>query len=308
MRIVFMGTPQAAVPTLERILADGHEVAAVYSQPDRPSGRGNKVSFSPVKQFALDNELPVFQPQKIKIPETIEIFRSHNADTAVVVAYGRILPETFLNAYPKGAINVHFSLLPKYRGAAPVNWAIVNGETRTGVTTMRMDAGLDTGGMLLKRETGIGAAETAPELMQRLAGFGADLLSETLAMYNELVPQPQDDTLATFAPIMKKEDGLIDWNRTALEIANRVRGFQPFPTAFTSYSGKKLTIWQGEPAGVTIAGNPGEIIEAKGNGFVVTCGKNTALRVSELQIEGKRRMPVSDFLNGNKVQAGDVLG
>ena len=144
--------------------------------------------------------------------------------------------------------------------------------------------------------------------MQRLAGLGADLLSETLAMYNELVPQPQDDTLATFAPIMKKEDGLIDWNRTALEIANRVRGFQPFPTAFTSYSGKKLTIWKGEPAGVTIAGNPGEIIEAKGNGFVVACGKNTALRVHELQIEGKRRMPVSDFLNGTKVQVGEILG
>jgi methionyl-tRNA formyltransferase len=303
-----MGTPQAAVPTLERILADGNEVAAVYSQPDRPSGRGNKVSLSPVKQFALDNGLPVFQPQKIRIPETIETFRSHDADAAVVVAYGRILPETFLNAYPKGAINVHFSLLPRYRGAAPVNWALVNGDTRTGVTTMRMDAGLDTGGILLKRETGIGAAEPAPELMQRLAVMGADLLSETLAMYNELVPQPQDDTLATFAPIMKKEDGLIDWNRTALEIANRVRGFQPFPSAFTSYAGKKLTIWSGEPAGVTIAGNPGEIIEAKGNGFVVACGKSTALRISELQIEGKRRMPVRDFLNGTKVQTGEILG
>jgi methionyl-tRNA formyltransferase len=308
MRIVFMGTPQAAVPTLERILQDGHEVAAVYSQPDRPSGRGNKVSFSPVKQFAVDNGLPVFQPQKIRIPETIETFRSHNADAAVVVAYGRILPETFLNAYPKGAINVHFSLLPKYRGAAPVNWAIVNGETRTGVTTMRMDAGLDTGGILLKRETGIEPGETAPELMARLAIMGADLLSETLAMYNELVPQPQDDALATFAPIMKKEDGLIDWNLTALEIARRILGFQPFPTAFTSYSGKKLTLWQGEPAGVTIAGNPGEIIEAKGDGFVVACGKNTGLRVHELQIEGKRRIPVRDFLNGTKVQAGEMLG
>jgi len=303
-----MGTPQAAVPTLERILKDGHEVAAVYSQPDRPSGRGNKVTFSPVKQFALDNGLPVLQPLKIKAPETIEAFRSYNADAAVVVAYGRILPETFLNAYPKGAINVHFSLLPKYRGAAPVNWAIVNGETRTGVTTMRMDAGLDTGGILLKRETEIGAAEMARELMQRLAVMGADLLSETLAMYNELVPQPQDDASATFAPIMKKEDGLIDWSLTALEITRRIRGFQPFPTAFTSYSGKKLTIWRGEPAGVTIAGNPGEIVEAKGNGFVVACGKSTALRVNELQIEGKRRMSVMDFLNGNKVRVGEILG
>lgn len=303
-----MGTPQAAVPTLERILRDGHEVAAVYSQPDRPSGRGNKVSFSPVKQFAMDNGLPVYQPQKIRVPETIETFRLHNAEAAVVVAYGRILPETFLNAYPKGAINVHFSLLPKYRGAAPVNWAIVNGEARTGVTTMRMDAGLDTGGILLKRETMIGGDETAPELMQRLAVTGADLLSETLAMYDEIVPQPQDDTLATFAPIMKKEDGLIDWGLTSLEIARRVQGFQPFPTAFTSYSGKKLTIWRGEPAGVTIAGSPGEMIEAKGSGFVVACGRNTALRVIELQIEGKRRMSVSDFLNGTRVQAGEILG
>lgn len=303
-----MGTPQAAVPTLERILKDGHQVAAVYSQPDRPSGRGNKVTFSSVKQFALDNGLPVFQPLKIKAPETIETFRSHNADAAVVVAYGRILPETFLNAYPKGAINVHFSLLPKYRGAAPVNWAIASGETRTGVTTMRMDAGLDTGGILLKRETGIGSSETAPELMARLAVIGADLLSETLAMYDELVPQPQDDSLATLAPIMKKEDGLINWDLTALEISRRVRGFQPFPTPFTSYSGKKLTIWQGEPAGVTIAGNPGEMIEAKGSGFIVACGKNTALRVNELQIEGKRRMSVMDFLNGNKVQVGEMLG
>jgi methionyl-tRNA formyltransferase len=303
-----MGTPQAAVPTLERILQDGHELAAVYSQPDRPSGRGNKVSFSPVKQFALDNGLPVYQPLKIKIPETIETFRSHNADAAVVVAYGRILPETFLNAYSRGAINVHFSLLPGYRGAAPVNWAIVNGEARTGVTTMRMDAGLDTGGILLKRETGIGAAETAPELMQRLAVMGADLLSETLAMYNELVPQPQDEASATFAPIMKKEDGLIDWNRTALEIANRVRGFQPFPTAFTSYSGKKLTVWKSTPGMTGASGKAGEIIEAKGDNLIVSCGADSALKIEELQIEGKRRMPVRDFLNGTKVQAGELLG
>lgn len=303
-----MGTPRAAVPTLERILQDGHEVAAVYSQPDRPAGRGNKVSFSPVKQFAVDNGLPVFQPLKIKAPETIETYRSHNAEAAVVVAYGRILPETFLSAYPKGAINVHFSLLPKYRGAAPVNWAIVNGETRTGVTTMRMDAGLDTGGILLKRECGIGEDETAPELMERLAVMGADLLSETLAMYDEIVPQPQNEAFATLAPIMKKEDGLIDWSLPALEIVRRIRGFQPFPTAFTSYYGKKLTIWKGEPAGVTIAGNPGEMIEAKGNGFIVACGKSTALRVSELQIEGKRRMSVTDFLNGTRVQVGEILG
>jgi len=303
-----MGTPAAAVPTLQRILQDGHEVAAVYSQPDRPSGRGNKIAFSPVKQFALDNNLPVHQPLKIKIPETIETFRSHNADVAVVVAYGRILPETFLNAYPKGAINVHFSLLPKYRGAAPVNWAIVNGEMRTGVTTMRMDAGLDTGGILLKRETVIGEDETTPELMDRLAVLGADLLSETLAMYNELVPQPQDDALATFAPIMKKEDGLINWGMLASDIVNRVRGFQPFPSTYSAYQGKKVTIWKANAVAAEVSAVPGVILEAKGDNLIVSCRGGTALNISELQIEGKRRMPVRDFLNGTKVQPSEILG
>ena len=303
-----MGTPHAAVPTLKRILEDGHEVVAVYSQPDRPSGRGNKITFSPIKQFALDNGLEVLQPAKVRTPETLETFKAHDADAAVVVAYGRILPETFLTAYPKGAINVHFSLLPKYRGAAPVNWAIVNGETRTGVTTMRMDAGLDTGGILLKRETSIGAEETAPELIERLALMGADLLSETLAMYNELVPQPQNNELASFAPIMKKEDGLIDWGLPAAEIDARVRGFQPFPTAYTSYSGKKLTIWKCVPTAGLGAANPGEVISAKNDLLIVSCGGMTALKVEELQIEGKRRMPVRDFLNGVRMQAGDMLG
>jgi methionyl-tRNA formyltransferase len=307
MKIVFMGTPAAAVPTLERILKDGHEVVAVYSQPDRPSGRGNKIAFSPVKQFAVDQNLPVYQPLKIKIPETIETFRSHNADVAVVVAYGRILPETFLNACPKGAINVHFSLLPKYRGAAPVNWAIVNGETRTGVTTMKMDAGLDTGGILLKRETEIGSSETSPELMQRLSLLGADLLSETLAMHDELAPQPQDDTLATFAPIMKKEDGLIDWKRPAREISNRVRGFQPFPSSYTAYNGKKLTVWSSEVAEDITASTPGTVIEAKGDNLSIACGEGV-IKIGELQIEGKRRMPVRDFLNGVAMRSGEVLG
>ena len=301
-----MGTPAAAVPTLEKILNDGHEVVAVYSQPDRPSGRGNKISFSPVKQFAVDKGLPVFQPVKIKIPETIGTFREHGADVAVVVAYGRILPENFLSAYPKGAINVHFSLLPKYRGAAPVNWAIVNGEARTGVTTMKMDAGLDTGGILLKRETAIGETETTPELMERLSMLGADLLSETLAMHDELVPQAQAESLATFAPIMRKEDGLIDWKSGAEDITNRVRGFQPFPTAFTSYQGKKLTLWK-VGALDSFPGAPGEIVEAKGDNLVVSCGSET-LNIYELQIEGKRRMSVRDFLNGTKVQVGEVLG
>ncbi len=314
MKIVFMGTPQAAVPALERILRDGHEVVAVWTQPDKPAGRGNKITASPVKEFALQNDLPVYQPTKIKTNESLELFQSHNADVAVVVAYGRILPETFLQAFPRGAINVHFSLLPKYRGAAPVNWAIVNGEGKTGVTTMQMDAGLDTGGILLLRETEIGAGETAIDLMERLSYSGADLLSETLAMYDELVAQPQNDAQATLAPMMKKEDGAIDWNLPATEIANRIRGFQPFPTSYTKYQDKKMTIWKAVE-GVTMcfdthqnSPEAGTIINADKNGIIVCCGTSVSLRIEELQLEGKKRMTTRDFLNGVKINVGEKLG
>ncbi len=304
-----MGTPKAAVSSLERILRDGHEIAAVYTQPDRPAGRGNKLTAPLVKDFALENNLPVFQPLKIKTPEALETFKSHEADVAVVVAYGRILPQSFLEAFPRGAINVHFSLLPKYRGAAPVNWAIVNGETKTGVTTMQMDAGLDTGAILLQRETEIGEDETAIELMERLAILGADLISETLAMRDELTVQLQNHDEATLAPLMKKEDGIIDWNRTAREIANRVRGFQPFPTSYTKYQEKKLTITKAK-AVIVEQSKPGNglIIEAKGDKLFVACGRETVLQVEELQLEGKKRMATRDFLNGVKFRVGDKLG
>lgn len=303
-----MGTPDAAASTLKRILRDGHEIVAVYTQPDKPAGRRNRLKMSPVKEFALENHLKIYQPTRIKTPDALEIFKSHNADVAAVVAYGRILPETFLDAYPKGAINVHFSLLPKYRGAAPVNWAIVNGESKTGVTTMQIDAGLDTGGILLQREMGI-TDENASELMEKLAVLGADLLSETLAMYNELTAQPQDESQATFAPILKKEDGLISWMQSAGEITNRVRGFQPFPTAFTFYQNKKLTVWKCEPSTERHqVKNIGEILEAKGDKLLIFCGGDSVLQIEELQLEGKRRMPVRDFLNGTKIQIGDNLG
>ena len=314
MKIVFMGTPQAAVPSLERILQDGHEVVAVWTQPDKPAGRGNKIIASPVKDFALSNGLPLHQPSKIKIHETLELFKSHDADVAVVVAYGRILPETFLQAFPRGAINVHFSLLPKYRGAAPVNWAIVNGETKTGVTTMQMDAGLDTGAMLLQSETEIEPDETAIDLMERLSSVGADLLSETLSKLDELVAQPQEETQATFAPIMKKEDGAINWNLSATEIVNRVRGFQPFPTSYTKYQDKKLTIWKATECVTTdfdLHQNPppaGTIINTGKNGITVYCGKQSSLLIEELQLEGKKRMTARDFLNGVKIQTGEIFG
>ncbi|MGI8555584.1 MAG: methionyl-tRNA formyltransferase [Pyrinomonadaceae bacterium] len=311
MKIVFMGTPGAAVESLRQILSDGHEIAAVYTQPDKPAGRGNKLTASPVKEFALQNNLQVFQPTRIKTPEALEIFKSHNAEVAVVVAYGRILPPAFLEAFLKGAINVHFSLLPKYRGAAPVNWAIVNGEKKTGVTTMRMDAGLDTGDILRQREIEIGENENAVGLMSKLSMLGADLLAETLAGFDELTPQPQDNSEATFAPLMKKEDGKIDWEMTAAEISNRIRGFQPFPTSYTFYQGKKLTIWKAKEMQNVVCkvqNSGGEVIEAKGDDLVIGGGNQTFLQILELQLEGKKRMAARDFLNGIKLAIGEKLG
>jgi len=307
MRIVFMGTPQAAVPTLQRCLTDGHEVVAVWTQPDRPSGRGHRVSFSPVKEFAVAHGLPVYQPARIKNEEALSLFASHDADVVVVVAYGRILPETFLNAFPLGAINAHFSLLPKYRGAAPVNWAIANGETKTGVTTIKMDAGLDTGDILLQREAAIGAEEAAPELMDRLSIIGAELLSETLDRINEIQPGKQDEAAASYAPILKREDGLIDWNLSAEELSNRVRGFQPFPSSFTFYNGLRLTIWKATPAPYTASNSTpvATIISLDNKVIDVACGSDTVLSVSEVQPEGKKRMSAADFVNGNRVKVGD---
>ncbi len=312
MKIVFMGTPQAAVPTLERIINDKHEVVAVWTQPDRPSGRGNKLKASAVKEFALLSGLKVHQPTKIRSKKSIELFKSHEADVAVVVAYGRILSKSYLSAFPMGCINVHFSILPKYRGAAPVNWAIVNGETKTGITTMQMDLGLDTGDILLQDETGIGKNENAIELMDRLAHRGAELLSETLAEYPKLTPIRQDDSDSSLAPIMSKDDGLIDWNLKAHEIYNRVRGFQPFPRSFTTYKGEKLTIWESEIIKIETLNKEiktgGEILVANGEELLIGCGDKTILKVIELQISGKRRMNARDFLNGIKLEIGEVLG
>ena len=309
MKVVFMGTPQAAVPTLEKLVSDGHEVIAVYTQPDRPSGRGNKIVFSPVKQFALDNNIPVLQPTKIKTAEALEEFRSKRADVSVVVAYGRILPEGFLTAFPNGAINVHFSLLPKYRGAAPVNWAIANGETVTGVTTMNMDVGLDTGDILLQSETEIGSEETAPQLMKRLSLDGAELLSRTLATLSEIAPRKQDDLEASFAPIMKREAGLIEWNISANEITNQIRAFQPFPSSFTFRNGQRLTIWKASPTEATFnAAGAGTVLSTGRSEFFVGCGGGTALMVREVQPENKRRMSAADFINGAHLKAGEILG
>jgi methionyl-tRNA formyltransferase len=326
MRLVFMGTPETAVPTLRRCLEDGHEIVAVWTQPDRPAGRGNRLSAPPVKEFAVSRGLTVHQPAKIKTDEARELFVSHEADACVVVAYGRILPASFLDAPRRGCINVHFSLLPKYRGAAPVNWAIVRGEIETGVTTMRMDEGLDTGALYLQRALPIGDDETAPQVLARLAPLGAELLGETLARLDELEPRPQREEDATHAPILRREDGLIDWNASAFEIDRRARGFQPWPNAHTHFRGQRLVIYHtvprnapGEPASGAQADDiataqadattlAGEIRAAHGDDLEVACGGSTRLRLSEVQLEGKRRMNARDFINGMRVRAGERLG
>jgi methionyl-tRNA formyltransferase len=304
-----MGTPHAAVPTLRQCLADGHEVVAVWTQPDRPSGRGHKVSLSPVKEFALVHGLTVHQPARIKNEEAKQLFAGHDADVAVVVAYGRILPEEFLRAPRRGCINVHFSLLPLYRGAAPANWAIVNGETETGVTTMFIEPELDTGPILLQCKTAIGESETAPELMQRLAVIGAELLGETLKRLDELTPRPQHDRDATFAPVLKKKDGLIDWSQSAFTIERCMRGFQPWPNAYTGFNSKGLTIFRADPIESPAAeAAHGEVIAAHGDELLVSCGEQTALRLLEVQPEARKRMTVRDFINGLHVKVGDRFG
>jgi methionyl-tRNA formyltransferase len=308
MKLIFMGTPEAAVPTLRRCLEDGHEVLAVWTQPDRPSGRGNKLTPPPVKEFARSRGLDVYQPTKIRTDEARDLFASYQADAGIVVAYGRILPPAFLRAPRRGCINVHFSLLPNYRGAAPVNWAIVRGESVTGVTTMQMDEGLDTGAILLHSETPIGPEETAPELMKRLADVGASLLSETLARLDEIEPREQSEEKATFAPVLRKEDGLVEWALDAFQIERRVRGFQPWPYAYTSFQSRRLIIWRAAAENDNRDIAPGEIVEARGDKLSIACGGETVLHLQEVQPEGKKRLSARDFINGVHLRAGEKFG
>ncbi|MEO8026195.1 MAG: methionyl-tRNA formyltransferase [Bryobacteraceae bacterium] len=304
MRLVFMGTPAFAVPTLEALVAAGYEIAAVYTQPDRPKGRGQALALSPVKEAALRLGLPVEQPERVRRPEIVEQLRATKADAMVVVGYGQIIPQSVIDLAPKGIINVHGSLLPKYRGAAPIQWAIARGESKTGVTTMKINAGLDTGDMLLKWETEIGAEETAIELGVRMAEAGAKLLIETLARIDEIVPQKQNDAEATLAPILKKEDGLIDWASSAGEIHNRIRGFQPWPGGYTTFRGARFSI-----ASARVAegfGEPG-VLRVEGKRLYAGCGVQR-LELIEVQPEGKKRMPAAAFLNGYPAAEGERLG
>ena len=307
MVILFLGTPEFAVPSLEALVQAGHTVKAVYTQPDRPKGRGQQETASPVKQCALRLGLEVRQPLKIR--SVVEEIAADQPDMMVVVGYGQIIPQSIIDIPRFGIVNVHGSLLPKYRGAAPIQWAVANGETVTGVTTMLINAGLDTGDMLLKAETAIGSMETAVELGERLAALGADLLIGTVEGLERgtLRPAPQDDAEATYAPILKKEDGQIDWNQPAERIAWRTRGFQPWPGAYTRFRGQRLNIWacravEGEtPA---ISGRP----YSRGHRLFVACGEGSVLEILELQMEGRKRMSAASFLNGVKLLTEDQLG
>jgi methionyl-tRNA formyltransferase len=310
-----MGTPEFAVPSLRKLVETGHEIVAVFTQPDRPVGRKQIVTPPPVKVFAAEHGIPINQPLKIKTDEARRQFEPlfKEADAGVVAAYGRILPEWMLNAPRHGCINVHSSLLPKYRGAAPINWAVARGERETGVTIMRMDAGLDTGPVLLRRAMAIGDEETAAELTPRLAELGAESLIEALSKLDrgEITPEPQDDAGATLAPILKREDGEVDWAMTATEIYNRLRGFTPFPGCYTFYNDHRLEIVKarGEPAVEAMNKfEPGVVCEAAGDSFAVACGGATRLWIIEVQAEGKRAMPARDFLNGARLQVGAKLG
>jgi methionyl-tRNA formyltransferase len=307
MRLVFLGTPVFAVPSLERLVAAGHDVLQVITQPDRPLGRGLRMAISPVKHAAFGLRIPVAQPERVRRPEAVEALRTLAPDCMVVVGYGQIIPQSVIDLPPHGIVNVHASLLPKYRGAAPVQWAIANGETRTGVTTMRIDAGLDTGDILLARETEIGPEETAVELGARLAQLGADLLIETLKEIEagRMVSRRQDSSKATLAPILKKEDGLIDWSRPAESVHNLIRGMQPWPGAFTTFRGQTLRIWRAWVGPASGSAPPGRF--AGLNPLTVSCGEG-ALQLLEVQLEGRRVMTGPAFANGHRLTERDILG
>lgn len=306
--LVFCGTPRFAVPTLEKLVEAGHRVHLVVTQPDRPKGRGLELVASPVKESAQRLGLPITQPERIKNNDE---FRAQLAaikpDAILVVGYGRIIPPWMLDLPAMGNVNLHASLLPKYRGAAPIQWAIAKGESITGNTTMKLDAGLDTGDILLQQELAIGPEDTAETIAAPLAAMGAGLVVETLeGLQAGTIPsRKQDEAKATLAPILKKEDGLVDFSRSAREIFNRMRGFQPWPGAYTRFRGKNLQVLKARPADKALAA--GEI-HAEGDRLLVGCGESSSLEILELQIEGKKRTGAGDFLRGYRLQGGEKLG
>lgn len=309
LRTVFMGTPDFALQTLQGLIDAGCNLVGVYTQPDRPKGRGKQMAPPPVKELARQHGIPVYQPQKLRQPEVVTELEAMAPDLIVVVAYGQILPKSVLDIPKYGCINVHASLLPRYRGAAPINKAIIDGETETGITTMYMDVGLDTGDMLVKKTLTIGAEETAGELHDRLAVLGREAMEETLRQLcaGTLQREVQDDAQSSYAPMMKKEDGVIDWSRSALEIHNQVRGLDPWPGAYTSLGGELLKLARTTPQDNADAPRPGTVIAADRDGVQIACGSGSLL-VRELQLAGRKRLGAADFLRGCPLQPGTCLG
>lgn len=306
MRMVFCGTPEFAVPSLQRLAAaTSVSIVAVVTQPDRPRGRGQQVQSSPVKEAALALGLHVYQPEKLKSDSAFDFFQRIAPDVVVIIAYGQIVPERLLEIPKYGWLNLHASLLPKFRGAAPVQWAIAEGETRTGVTVMRINTGLDTGPALSRAETAIGPDETAPELLRRLAELGAPLVADTLLKYTrgEVHPVGQDHEQATFAPMIKKEHGRIHWSHTAQKVYNRIRAFQPWPGAYTTFRGQLCHLW-GQPVSRETASLPtvaeGTIVQATDQ-LLAACGERTWLHIEEVQVEGRTRLSARDFANGARL-------
>ncbi|MGH9794625.1 MAG: methionyl-tRNA formyltransferase [Candidatus Acidiferrales bacterium] len=316
MRIVFCGTPEFAVPSLQRLAGESSlSIVAVVTQPDRPRGRGQQVQSSPVKEAALGLGLHVYQPEKLKSDSAFDFFQRIAPDVVVIIAYGQIVPQRLLEIPKYGWLNLHASLLPKFRGAAPVQWAIAEGETRTGVTVMRINAGLDTGPTLSRAETMIGPDETAPELLRRLAELGAPLVADTLVKYTrgEIHPVEQDHEQASFAPIIKKEHGRINWSHTAQKVYSRIRGFQPWPGAYSTFRGQLCHVW-GKPAAHDIAASlapapvaEGTIVQSGGQ-ILVACGERTWLRVEDVQVEGRKRLAARDFANGARLLSAERFG
>jgi methionyl-tRNA formyltransferase len=307
LRTVFMGTPDFALQTLQALIDAGCNLVGVYTQPDRPKGRGKQLAAPPVKELALKHDIPVYQPLKLRQPEAVAELETLAPDLIVVVAYGQILPKSVLDIPRHGCINVHASLLPKYRGAAPINKAIIDGETETGITTMYMDVGLDTGDMLIKKSLSIGPQESAGELHDRLAGLGRETMEETLQQLCDgtLQREVQDDDQSTYASMMKKEDGRIDWSRTSVEVHNQVRGLDPWPGAYTSFNGELLKLAKTSPEAAD-GGKPGTVVSADKNGVLIACGSGTLL-IKELQLAGRKRLAAGDFLRGCNLEPGMSL-
>lgn len=306
MRIVFMGTPDFAVPSLQALIDAGHDVCAVYTQPDKPQGRKQILTAPPVKTLALEHDIPVFQPNTLKNEDEQARLRELAPEVIIVVAYGKLLPKAVLDIPPHGCINVHGSLLPRWRGAAPIQWAVIAGDEMAGVTTMQMAEGLDTGDMLLTYETKVGEKETAGELFDRLAQSGAELLTQTLVKLDEIEPRPQDDAQSCYAHMLDKQMAVIDWNKSAHEIDCLIRGLNPWPIALTSLAGERLKVFAAEP--VSGKGAPGAVLEADPKkGLTVACGEG-ALKLTEIQLVGGKRMKATDFLRGHAIEVGTKLG